>query len=98
MWQNTTDKVDTMTTDFSKKVEILGQFYMNFRDDDELSDFMEFNDIGLPLAYLAEEGLCEISDDGKKYVAESWDLFLASLGVEDTGFDSLDEIFKKAGK
>lgn len=87
-----------MTTDFSKKVEILGQFYMNFRDDEQLSDFMEFNDIGLPLAYLAEEGLCDISEDGKKYVAETWELFLASFGLQDTGFDSLDEILKLSGK
>jgi len=87
-----------MTTDFSKKVEILGQFYINFRDDDELSDFIEFNDIGLPLAYLAEEGLCDINEDGKKYIAETWELFLASFGLQDTGFDSLDEILKLSGK
>lgn len=81
-------------TDFSKQVEILAQFYMNARDNAEMSDFIEFNDIGLPLAYLTAEGLCDISDDGKKYVAETWELFLASFGVQDTGFDNLDDIFK----
>ena len=84
-----------MTTDFSKQVDILGQLHIQYRDDDAgLKDFMEFNDIGLPLAYLTAEGLCEISDDGKKYVAETWELFLASFGVQDTGFDNLDDIFK----
>jgi hypothetical protein len=83
-----------MMTDFSKQVEILGQFYMSARDNKEMSEFIEFNDIGLPLAYLASEGLCDISDDGKKYVAETWDLLLVSLGVIDTGFDSLHDIFK----
>ena len=83
-----------MTTDFSNQVNILGEFYINYREDSELKDFLEFNDIGLPLAYLASEGLCDISDDGKKYVAETWDLLLVSLGVIDTGFDSLDDIFK----
>jgi hypothetical protein len=67
---------------------------MNFREDKNLSEFIEFNDIGLPLAYLASEGLCEISGDGKKYVAETWDLFLACFEVEDTGFTSLDQILK----
>lgn len=81
-------------TDFSKQVEILAQFYMSARDNAEMSDFIEFNDIGLPLAYLTAEGLCDISDDGKKYVAETWELFLASFGVQDTGFDNLDDIFK----
>ena len=86
-----------MTTDFSKKVEILGQFFMLYQHDSKgMSDFIEFNDIGLPLAYLSAEGLCEISEDGKKYVAETWDIFLSSLGLEDEGFDDLDMIMMKA--
>lgn len=86
-----------MTTDFSKKVEILGQFFMLYQHDSKgMSDFIEFNDIGLPLAYLSAEGLCEINEDGKKYVAETWDIFLSSLGLEDEGFDDLDMIMMKA--
>ena len=87
-----------MTTDFSNQVNILGEFYINYREDSELEEFIEFNDIGLPLAYLASEGLCDISDDGKKYVAESWEMFLLSMGIKDEGFENLAEIFAKAGK
>ena len=87
-----------MTTDFSKQVEILGEFYINYREDSELKDFLEFNDIGLPLAYLSSEGLCDISDDGKKYVAESWEMFLLAMGITDEGFENLGEIFAKTGK
>ena len=88
-----------MTTDFSKKVEILGQFYSNYRDQkDDLSEFIDFNDIGLPLAYLSAEGLCEISDDGAKYVAETWDLFIATIGIPDIGFESLSHLFEYAEK
>jgi hypothetical protein len=86
-----------MTTDFSKKIEILGQFYMLYKEDSGgMSDFIDFNDIGLPLAYLAAEGLCEVSEDGAKYIAETWDIFLSSLGLEDEGFDDLDVIMMKA--
>ncbi|NDB58433.1 hypothetical protein EB001_08305 [bacterium] len=85
-----------MTTDFSNKVDILGRFKILYQDTDSVRDFFEFNDIGIPLAYLASEGLCDISEDGKKYIAETWDLFLASLGVEDTGFEELDEVLMKA--
>ena len=85
-----------MTTDFSSKVDILGRFKVLYQDTDSVKDFFEFNDIGMPLAYLASEGLCDISEDGKKYIAETWDLFLASLGVEDTGFEELDEVLMKA--
>lgn len=84
-------------TDFTNKLNILGAFYSTYRDDDgEIEDFFEFNDIGVPLAYLTSEGLCEISDDGKKYVAESWDVLLAFLGVEDVGFHSLEELLLRA--
>jgi len=86
-----------MTTDFSKQVDILGQLHIEYRDNnDALKDFMQFNDIGLPLAYLASEGLCDISDDGKKYVAETWELFLTSVGVQDVGFEDLHDVFRRA--
>jgi hypothetical protein len=86
-----------MTTDFSNKVEILGEFYFLHRDDKNIKEFIDFNDLGLPLAYLAREGLCDISDDGKKYVAETWELFLSTLGIlQDEGFDSLDVVMAQA--
>lgn len=79
-------------TDFINKVSILGSFYSDYRDDEELQDFFEFNDIGMPLAYLSKEGLCEVSDDGRKYIAESWDTLLIFLGVEDIGFVTLEHL------
>ncbi|NDA95655.1 MAG: hypothetical protein EBY03_05915 [Actinobacteria bacterium] len=82
-----------MTTDFSKKIEILGDFYTQFRDNEKMKEFIEFNDVGLPLAYLTAEGLCEITEDGKKYVAETWDLFLGIIGIKDTGFEHITEIW-----
>jgi len=86
-----------MTTDFSKQVEILGQLHVQYQDAFlELKDFVEFNDIGLPLAYLASEGLCDISDDGRRYVAETWELFLTSVGVQDVGFEDLHDVFRRA--
>ena len=87
-----------MTTDFSNQVNILGEFYINYREDSDLKDFLEFNDIGLPLSYLASEGLCDISEDGKKYVAESWEMFLLAMGITDDVFENLGEIFLKSGK
>ena len=79
-------------TEFINKVSILGSFYSDYRDDEELQDFFEFNDIGMPLAYLSKEGLCEVSDDGRKYIAESWDTLLIFLGVEDIGFVTLEQL------
>jgi hypothetical protein len=51
----------------------------------------------LPLAYLTSEDLCEVSEDGKRYIVESWDLFLAALEISDTGFTTLEEVLHTAG-
>jgi len=84
-------------TDFTKVCEILGSLYSNYRDDEELDYFMDFNDLGLPLAYLSAENLCQVSDDGARYIMETWNLFLQSLNLEDTGnWDSLDDLLGSA--
>lgn len=80
-------------TDFSNICNILGQLYFQYREDNNFVDFIEFNDIGLPLAYLASEDLCEPSDDGRRYIIETFDMFIASLNIEDNGFQTLEEIF-----
>ena len=83
-------------TSFSKKCSILGSLYSNYGQDPEFKDFVEFNDLGLPLAYLTSEGLCELSTDGERYIEETWILFIKSLGIEDTGFEHIDEVFQSA--
>lgn len=80
-------------THFSNVCSILGQLYQNYKEDKNLADFIEFNDLGLPLAYFASEGLAEVSEDGQKYILETWELFLASLGLEDKGFETLEQVF-----
>ena len=81
-------------TDFSKVCEILGELYANYKDDEEFKDFIDFNDLGLPLAYFVGEKLCEVSDDGARYITETWNLFLAGLDIKDTGWNSLEEMFE----
>ena len=87
-----------MATDFSDITKILGKLYLQYRDDETFEDFIEYNDVGLPLAYLSSENLCEVSEDGKRYILETWDLFLAALNIKDTGFDSLEEMLHAAGQ
>ena len=87
-----------MTTDFSNKVNILGELYQNYRDDAGFADFIEFNDLGLPLAYFVSEGLCDISEEGKKYIEETWLLFLSALEIEDKGFTDLNTMLDSVKK
>ncbi len=85
-----------IVTDFRNVCEILGKLYSVYKEDEEFKDFIEFNDLGLPLAYFVAENLCEVSDDGSRYITETWALFLAGLNLEDTGFSDLDEVFQSA--
>jgi len=83
-------------TDFENICDILGSLYSNYKEEQTFQEFIEFNDLGLPLAYLAKENLCTVSDDGEKYIAETWKLFLISLDIEDEGFENLDELLDRA--
>lgn len=75
---------------------ILGDFYINYKNDSAIGDFIEFNDIGLPLAYLKSEGLCVLTDQSHMYIQETFDLLLATLGVDDIGYDSLEHLLSTA--
>lgn len=85
-------------TDFSNKCKILGEFYIVYKDDESLKDFIDFNDIGLPMAFLYHEGLVKINPEGNRYIEETWNILLASLGVEDTGFEDVDQLMTAADK
>jgi len=80
-------------TDFSKMCEILNKLYAEYRDEEEFQDFIQYNDLGLPIAYLTHEGLVTPTKDAERYVAETWRVFMESIGAdEEDEFDSLEEI------
>ena len=83
-------------TDLENKIIILSDLYINYRDDKEFKDFIEYNDIGLPLSYLLSENLCQVTDIGVVYIEETWNVFLASLEIEDEGFESLEDVLATA--
>lgn len=85
-----------MTTDFSNKITILAELWMNYREDDHLDDFMEYNDLGLPMAYLLMNEIVLPSEQSALYIDETFDLLLSALSVEDKGFESLDQVLAAA--
>ena len=81
-----------MTTTFENKALILSDLWMNYRTDEEFMDFVEYNDLGLPLAYLLANDIVKSTELAEKFINETFDLLLAGLGVEDTGFELLDDL------
>jgi hypothetical protein len=69
---------------------------MNYREDDHLDDFMEYNDLGLPMAYLLMNEIVLPSEQSEVYINETFDLLLSALSIEDKGFQSLDELLGSA--
>jgi hypothetical protein len=83
---------ETTTTPFSSKCEILGELWLSYRSEENLEDFLEYNDLGLPIAYAIANNIVKPTDLAKAFVEETFDLLLASLQVEDEGWEALDEL------
>lgn len=85
-----------MQTDFQDKASILAHVWVWYRTEQALETFVEFNDLGLPLAYMLSEKLATITDTGARFVEDTFDMLLQELNIEDTGFKTLDEVFEAA--
>lgn len=81
-----------MTTTYSNQCIILADLWLNFRDDAEFQDFIDYNDIGLPIAYAIANGIVESTEIAERFVNETFDLLLSGLGIDDDGFEELDDL------
>ena len=45
---------------YTLKIAVLSDLYYNYRDQEPYKEFAEYNDIGLPLAYVVHNDLAEI--------------------------------------
>lgn len=79
--------------DFADKAGMLGQLWIEFRGDEDFSDFIEYNDLGLPLAYMVAEGLVkECSPVGEDVIDETYKMFMALLELEEIDLEVLEDI------
>jgi hypothetical protein len=81
-----------MNIEFEDQCAILGQLWIDFRDDEEMSMFMEYNDLGLPMAYLIANELVTPTPLSEKYIEETFDLFLAAMNVTDEELEGVDNL------
>ena len=86
----------TNSTAYTDKCSILGELWLNYRSDEQFQDFLEYNDLGLPLAYAIDNDIVRSTEMAQRFVEETFDLLLVSLNVEDTGFESLDGVLTVA--
>lgn len=80
-------------TSFGKQSEILANLWLHYKNDEDFVDFVEYNDIGLPLAYVIASEIVEPTELAEKFIRETFALLLEALEIEeDEGFESLDEL------
>ena len=80
-------------TEYTDKVSILAELFTDYKEDKFFKELIEFNDLGFPLAYLEDEGLCTSTKDGQRFIEETFEILLNQLGVslEDT-YETLDDV------
>ena len=87
----------TPTNHFSNRCEILADLWLGYRQDEEFRDFIEYNDLGLPLAYAFANDIAKETEIAERYINESYELLAESLGVSDTEeFENLEAMLEQS--
>ena len=83
-----------METTFSDKANILADLWLNYRDDEEFQDFINYNDLGLPLAYAFANNIIDTATPMlEQFINETFALLLSGLDIDkDYGFETLDGV------
>lgn len=81
-----------MATAFENKCDILAELWLDYRGEEDFQDFIEYNDLGLPLAFAISQDIIKTSPRAEGYINEAYDLLLAALEIEDGEFDTLDDV------
>jgi hypothetical protein len=89
---------DATTIPYSKKCLILADFWLNYKDEEDFEDFVAYNDIGLPLAFMITEDIVLSTTTAEVYVNEAWELLCSAMNVDSKqDYDSLEDMFIDAG-
>jgi hypothetical protein len=81
-------------TSHFNRAEILAGLWINERDNEDLADYMDYNDLGLPLAYALAEGIITTNPKVEEHINDSFNMLLKVLEIEDTGFISYRELLR----
>jgi hypothetical protein len=82
----------TTTTEIASKCDILTDLWINHSENERFDDFVEFNDLGLPLAYFIANGVVEMTPLASDIIDATFNDLLELFDIEDTGFTSLKDL------
>ena len=85
-------------TDFSEQCELLSQIWTDYRHNENWADFIDFNDIGLPLAYFIHEDIVQVTPEAEAYIVETFKLLVYALQADpEADFDTLQDLLIQFG-
>lgn len=77
----------------SDKISILSEFWLRYKTDEEFLDFVEYNDLGLPLAFALNSDIVKITPEATGYIEETFELLLDILEIDEEGpWETLDDM------
>jgi tetratricopeptide (TPR) repeat protein len=75
---------------FDEKNAVIASLWIEFRKDEDFADFMTYNDLGCPLAYMYQEKLItELSDQGIGMITETFNNFMKLMDVTEADVDAV---------
>lgn len=67
--------------EFSQKCEMLAELWNSYKTDKKFEDFFEYNDLGLPLAFMIEQKIVNKTPLAEVYINETFELLHEALGL-----------------
>ena len=84
-----------MTTPYDIKYAILSDLWTGYKEEDDFADFVAYNDLGLPLAFMIEQKIVESTPVAQVYIEETFELLCESLELDsDDEYESIEEMFE----
>lgn len=79
-------------TSLAVQAAILGNLWINYRDDEIFAEFIAYNDLGLPLAYASDNGIIDVNGLSAGFIGEAFQLLLLMMEIEeDPGYESEED-------
>ncbi len=77
---------------FKVRCNILGAFWYEYREDEDLKPFMKYNDVGLPLAWFISTGVVAPLPMAEDYINETFAMFLNAMEVTEEDVRDVDNL------
>jgi hypothetical protein len=88
-----------MATKIKQKIFILSELWQEYKGDSDWSDFFDYSDIGLPMAFMIDQKLVKETNAGNKFINQTFELLVEELGFdEDLEWDSLEQMIDDSSK